>query len=178
MSSLWGFTDIVLEGEPAENIYGLLQRAKEECAREETGYCSEIIAAAGAEYRFGYGIKHEYKYLDEGNEFSPRVLVGTHPVTDHFALYQCPVDEEYRTFTFEGNIKYEYDGSILKITQSTYADDGSILHFLYAVLGEDCPCLYYWISSEADYIGKTNDVDHKYFNPEADMDEMCSEDPS
>ena len=107
MSCLWGFADVVLEGESA---------------REETGYCSEIIVAGEVQYRFGYAMKHEYKYLDEDNEFSPRVLVGKYPI-------------------FEGNIKYEYDGTILKICESTYAGEGTILPFLIALLGEDTPDL-------------------------------------
>jgi hypothetical protein len=172
MSSLWGYTEIVLEGQSAKNINALLQRAKEECASEETGYCSEIIVAGEAEYRFGYAMKHEYKNLDENNEFSPLVLVGKYPIMDHFALYKCPVDEEERTFTFEGKIEYEYNGTILKICESTYAGKGTVFPFLIALLGEENPELYYWISSEADYIGETNDLNHKYFNPEADVDEI------
>ena len=41
-----------------------------------------------------------------------------------------------------------------------------MLTFLYALLGEDCPGLYFRISSEADYIGDTNDEEGKYFNLE------------
>ena len=35
MSSSWGLTEIVLEGEVANDVYALLSRAKEECASEE-----------------------------------------------------------------------------------------------------------------------------------------------
>lgn len=35
MSSLWGLTEIVLEGEAANDVYALLSRAKEECASED-----------------------------------------------------------------------------------------------------------------------------------------------
>ena len=170
MSSLWGFTDIVLEGESAENIHALLQRAKEQCASKENGYCSEMITVADAGYRFAHGLRHEYRLLQEDNEFSPLELVATHPVLDYFALYLCPIDEDGRTLTYEGNIRYEYDGTVLKITESTYAGVGTMLPFLVAKLGEGCAELYYWISSEADYIGKTNDVNHKYFNPEAELE--------
>ena len=38
-----------------------------------------------------------------------------------------------------------------------------MLPFLYALLGEDCPGLYFRISSEADYIGETNDTEGKNF---------------
>ena len=40
-----------------------------------------------------------------------------------------------------------------------------MLPFLFAVLGENNPELYYWVNSEADYVGQTNDLTHKYFNP-------------
>ena len=166
MSSLWGYTDIVLEGESGKHIYALLERAKEESGKEENEYCSEVISVGDAEYCFGYGIKEEYRNASEDNEFSPLVLVGKHPVFNHFTLYKCPIDEDERTFTFEGNIKFEYDGVILKICESTYASQGLMLTFLYAVLGENCPELYYWANSEADWLGVTNDQNHKYFNPE------------
>lgn len=35
MSSSWSLTEIVLEGEAANDVYALLSRAKEECASEE-----------------------------------------------------------------------------------------------------------------------------------------------
>lgn len=45
MSSMWGLTKIVVEGERAKDVYDLLCRAKEECGREECGYRSEIVCA-------------------------------------------------------------------------------------------------------------------------------------
>ena len=41
MSSSCGLTEIVLEGEAANDVYALLIRAKEECASEERDHCSE-----------------------------------------------------------------------------------------------------------------------------------------
>ena len=176
MSSLWGYTTIVLEGESAKSISDLLQRAKEECAIAENKYCSNIFAVGETEYCFVHGLKYEYKASEDKNEFALPEIIGSHPVMDYFALYLCPFEDDDRTFFDYGNIKYEYDGSILKICESTYAGDGNMLPFLVEILGEECNELYYWISSEADYIGETNDTDHKYFNPEAEWDLMCSED--
>ena len=166
MSSLWGWASIVLEGETAKRVFAILERAKEECAKEENGYCSEKIAAGDNEYCFAHGLRYEYKNSSEDNEFSPLVLVGKHPIMDYFALYLCPIDEEERTFTEYGHIKYKFAGSILTIDESTYASSGLMLKFLFALFGEDCPELYYWVNNEADYIGKTNDINHKYFTPE------------
>lgn len=175
MSSMWGFTDIVLEGESANKVYEILQRAKEESADAANGYCSDIITAGGEQYRFGHGLKFEYGNSSDDNEFAPLEIIATHPVMDYFALYFCPIDDDERTFTNIGNIRYEFDGTVLKISESTYAGAGAMLSFLTAMLGDDCPELYYWISNEADYIGETNDVDHKYFNPEAEWDAMMQD---
>lgn len=174
MSSVWGYTKIVLEGESAKNVYALLQCAKDECAKEENGYISEMISVADVEYRFVHGLKFEYRKSPEDNEFSPPVIIGKHPVMDYFALYPCPIDDDDRTWIQYGNIKYEYDGAILRICESTYASKGTMLPFLIALLGEECSELYYWINCEADYIGETNDINHKHFNPEAEWDLICS----
>lgn len=40
------------------------------------------------------------------------------------------------------------------------------LENIYEDTGDDCPGLYFRISSEADYIGDTNDEEGKYFNLE------------
>ena len=170
MSSLWGYTSIVLEGESAKNVYSLIQKAKEEALREENNYCSEIIAAGEVEYCFGHGLIYEYEEND--NEFAPRAVIGKSPAFNHFALYRYPINDDDRTLDFEGKLKYKYDGTVLEIDESTYAGTGEMLPFLYAFLGENCPELFYWISNEADYIGETNDVNHKYFDPEADYNEM------
>lgn len=67
MSSMWGFTKIVVEGEKAKDVYELLCRAKQECGREECGYCSEIIRAGKGQYRFAFGIDQVVKYEIEDN---------------------------------------------------------------------------------------------------------------
>ena len=175
MSSLSGYTEIVLEGESAKTVNALLQSAIAEASKEENDYCSEIIAVGGKEYRFAYGLKYIYKDSPDDNEFAPREVIGVEPILDHFALYICPFDDNDRTFTFEGKTSFDYDGELLRITESTYADVGAMLPFLNAILGEGCDELFYWISNEADYIGETNDVNHKYFDPEADMDALISE---
>ena len=170
MSSLWGYTTIILEGESAKSVYALISKAKEEASMEENDYASEIIAAGTSEYRFAYGLK--LQYAENDNEFAPMEVIGKNPALNHFSLYQCPIDDDDRTMFFEGNLNCKYDGTILELSESTYAGVGMMLPFLYALLGENCPELFYWINNEADYIGETNDVNHKYFNPEADLNEM------
>ena len=172
MSSLCGYTEIVLEGEAAKTVNALLQSAIDEASKEENDYCSEIIAVGGKEYRFAYGLKYIYNDSPVDNEFAPREVIGVEPILDHFALYICPFDDDDRTFTFEGKTRFDFDGEVLRISESTYADAGVMLPFLNALLGEGCDELFYWINNEADYIGETNDVNHKYFDPEADMDAL------
>ena len=52
MSSLWGYTDIVVEGENAKVIYDLLCKAKAECALEQMDYHSDVIKTEKGEYCF------------------------------------------------------------------------------------------------------------------------------
>ena len=52
---------------------------------------------------------------------------------------------------------------MLKVSEDTYGDEGMLLPFLLEYLGEDNQGLFYHISSEADYIGETNDTEGKYF---------------
>ena len=107
MSSMWGFTKIVVEGEKAMDIYELLCRAKQECGCEECRYITQF-----------------------------------------------------------GNIEFEFADSVLKVSEDTYGDAGTVLPFLLEYLGEDYQGLFYHISSEADYIGETNDTEGKYFTLE------------
>jgi hypothetical protein len=63
-------------------------------------------------------------------------------------------------------IEFDYVDSVLKVSEDTYGDEGTMLPFLVKYLGEDYEGLFYHISSEADYIGETNDSEGKYFNLE------------
>ena len=75
-------------------------------------------------------------------------------------LRQC------RYITQFGNIEFEFADSVLKVSEDTYGDEGMLLPFLLEYLGEDYQGLFYHISSEADYIGETNDTEGKYFTLE------------
>ena len=81
-------------------------------------------------------------------------------------LFAYPFDSSSRHILDVGRIEYQYDGTVLRINEDTFADEGTMLTFLYALLGEDCPGLYFRISSEADYIGETNDTEGKFFRQE------------
>jgi hypothetical protein len=81
-------------------------------------------------------------------------------------LLQDPSDEESRYVTQFGKIEFDYVDSVLKVSEDTYGDEGTMLPFLVKYLGEDYEGLFYHISSEADYIGETNDSEGKYFNLE------------
>lgn len=164
MSSFWGWTDIVLEGEAANSIYALLCSAKEECASEERYYCSKVIHTAKDDFCFAFGLEDTYE--DNEDDYWIPAVRGTVPREDVFKLISYPFDRSSRYFTNFGTLEYEYDGAVLRINEDTYADEGTILPFLYALLGEDCPGLYFRISSEADYIGRTNDSEGKYFRLE------------
>ena len=165
MSSLWGYTKIVVEGEKAMDVYALLYRAKEECGREESGYSSEIISVGNGKFRFAFGLKEIVKYDTDDEFFGPRT-VTTIVCPDVFMLLPDPCDEECRYLTQFGNIKFEYADSVLKVREDTYGDEGMMLPFLVNYLGEEYEGLFYHVSDEADYIGETNDKDGKYFNME------------
>ena len=163
MSSLWGYTQIVIEGEKASEVNVLLCRAKEECGREISGFRSEIISTRNGQYYFAFGLKEVVKYESDDDIFGPRT-VTTIPCPDVFLLLPDSSDESCRHMIQAGNIEFEYTDSILKVKEDTYGDEGSMLPFLIEYLGEDYNGLFYHISNEADYIGETNDAEEKYFS--------------
>ena len=167
MSSMWGLTKIVVEGEKAKDIYDLLCRAKQECSREECGYRSEVICVGNRQYCFAFGMDQVVKYEIE-DDLYPRgpMTITTTVLPDVFMLLTDPNDEECRYITQFGNIEFEFADSVLKVSEDTYGDEGMLLPFLVEYLGEDYQDLFYHISSEADYIGETNDKEGKYFNLE------------
>lgn len=164
MSSLWGLTEMVLEGEAANEVYSLLCRAKEECASEERDHCSQVIHTVKGDFCFTFGLQDIYE--DNGDDYWGPAVKETVLREDVFMLFAYPTDRSSRYLLDVGRIEYEYDGTILRIKENTYADEGMMLPLLYALLGEDCSGLYFRISSEADYIGQTNDSEGKYFRLE------------
>ena len=164
MSSSWGLTEIVLEGEAANDVYALLCRAKEECASEERDHCSKVIHTVKGDFCFAFGLENIYE--DTGDDYWGPAVKETVLREDVFMLFEYPFDSSSRHILDVGRIEYQYDGTVLRINEDTYADEGTMLTFLSALLGEDCPGLYFRISSEADYIGETNDTEGKYFTLE------------
>ena len=164
MSSSWGLTEMVLEGRVANDVYALLCRAKEECASEDRDHCSQVIHTVKGDFCFTFGLQDIYE--DNGDDYWGPAVKETVLREDIFMLFAYPFDRSSRCFTDFGNIEYEYDGAVLRINEDTYADEGMMLQLIYALLGEDCPGLYFRISSEADYIGETNDTEGKYFRLE------------
>ena len=67
MSSSCGLTEIVLEGEAANDVYALLSRAKEECASEERDHCSEVIHTVKGDFCFAFGLENIYE--DTGDDY-------------------------------------------------------------------------------------------------------------
>jgi hypothetical protein len=164
MSRSWGLTEIVLEGEAANDVYALLSRAKEECASEERDHRSEVIHTVKGDFCFAFGLENIYE--DTGDDYCGPAVNETVLREDVFMLFAYPFDSSSLHILDVGRIEYQYDGTVLRINEDTYADEGAMLPLLYALFGEDCPELYFRISSEADYIGETNDKDGKYFNLE------------
>ncbi len=164
MSSSWGLTEMVLEGGAANDVYALLSRSKEECASEDRDHCSEVIHTVKGDFCFAFGLQDIFK--DEGDAYWGPTLKATVVKDDVFMLFPYPFDRSSRHVLDVGRIEYEYDGAVLRINEDTYADEGAMLQLLYALLGEDCPGIYFRISSEADYIGETNDSEAKYFKLE------------
>ena len=66
MSSLWGLTEMVLEGGAANDVYALLSRAKEECASEERDHCSEVIHTVKGDFCFALGLENIYEDTGDG----------------------------------------------------------------------------------------------------------------
>ena len=161
MSSSWGLTEMVLEGEAANDVYALLNHAKEECASEERDHCSEVIHTVKGDFCFAFGLENIYE--DNGDDYWGPAVKETVLREDVFMLFAYPFDSSSRHILDVGRIEHQYDGTVLRINEDTYADEGTMLTFLYALLREDCPGLYFRISSEADYIGETNDTEGKYF---------------
>ena len=161
MSSMWGLTKIVVEGERAKDVYDLLCRAKEECGREECGYRSEIVCAGNGQYRFAFGMDRILKYESEDDIFGPSTVTEV-VRPDVFMLLPDPDDEGSRYVTQFGMIEFEYTDSVLKVSEDTYGDEGTMLPFLIEYLGEDYEGLFYHVSNEADYIGETNDKEGKW----------------
>lgn len=164
MSSSWGWTEMVLEGGAANDVYALLSRAKEECASEDRDHCSQVIHTVKGDFCFALGLENIFE--DTGDSYWGPSVKETVLREDVFMLFPYPFDRSSRYVLDIGRIEYEYDGTVLRINEDTYADEGAMLPFLYALLGEDCPGLYFRISSEADYIGETNDAEGKYFRLE------------
>ena len=164
MSSSWGWTEMVLEGGAANDVYALLSRAKEECASEDRDHCSQVIHTVKGDFCFALGLENIFE--DTGDSYWGPSVKETVLREDVFMLFPYPFDRSSRYVLDIGRIEYEYDGTVLRINEDTYADEGTMLPFLYALLGEDCPGLYFRISSEADYIGETNDAEGKYFRLE------------
>lgn len=164
MSSSWGLTEMVLEGGAANDVYALLSRAKEECASEERDHCSEVIHTVKGDFCFALGLENIFE--DTGDSYWGPAVKETVLREDVFMLFPYPFDRSSRYVLDIGRIEYEYNDSVLRIEEDTYADEGTMLPLLYALLGEDCPGLYFRISSEADYIGETNDAEGKYFRLE------------
>lgn len=164
MSSSWGWTEMVLEGGAANDVYALLSRAKEECASEERDHCSQVIHTVKGDFCFALGLENIFE--DTGDSYWGPAVKETVLREDVFMLFPYPFDRSSRYVLDIGRIEYEYNDSVLRINEDTYADEGAMLPLLYALLGEDCPGLYFRISSEADYIGETNDAEGKYFRLE------------
>lgn len=155
---------MVLEGGAANDVYALLSRAKEECASEDRDHCSQVIHTVKGDFCFALGLENIFE--DTGDSYWGPSVKETVLREDVFMLFPYPFDRSSRYVLDIGRIEYEYDGTVLRINEDTYADEGAMLPFLYALLGEDCPGLYFRISSEADYIGETNDAEGKYFRLE------------
>lgn len=164
MSSSWGLTEMVLEGGAANDVYALLSRAKEECASEDRDHCSQVIHTVKGDFCFALGLENIFE--DTGDSYWGPAVKETVLREDVFMLFAYPFDRSSRYVLDIGRIEYEYNDSVLRINEDTYADEGAMLPLLYALLGEDCPGLYFRISSEADYIGETNDAEGKYFRLE------------
>lgn len=164
MSSSWGLTEMVLEGGAANDVYALLSRAKEECASEDRDHCSQVIHTVKGDFCFALGLENIFE--DTGDSYWGPSVKETVLREDVFMLFAYPFDRSSRYVLDIGRIEYEYNDSVLRINEDTYADEGAMLPLLYALLGEDCPGLYFRISSEADYIGETNDAEGKYFRLE------------
>ena len=155
---------MVLEGGAANDVYALLSRAKEECASEERDHCSEVIHTVKGDFCFALGLENIFE--DTGDSYWGPAVKETVLREDVFMLFPYPFDRSSRYVLDIGRIEYEYNDSVLRIEEDTYADEGTMLPLLYALLGEDCHGLYFRISSEADYIGETNDAEGKYFRLE------------
>ena len=69
---------------------------------------------------------------------------------------------ECRYLTQFGNIEFEFADSVLKVSEDTYGDEGTLFPFLTEYLGKEYEGLFYHISSEADYIGETNDKEGNF----------------
>ena len=164
MSSSWGLTEMVLEGGAANDVYALLSRAKEECASEDRDHCSQVIHTVKGDFCFALGLEKIFE--DTGDSYWGPAVKETVVREDVFMLFPYPFDRSSRYVLDIGRIEYEYNDSVLRIKEDTYADEGTMLPLLYALLGEACPGLYFRISSEADYIGETNDTEGKYFTLE------------
>ena len=85
MSSSWGLTEIVLEGEAANDVYALLCRAKEECASEERDHCSKVIHTVKGDFCFAFGLENIYE--DTGDDYWGPAVKETVLREDVFMLY-------------------------------------------------------------------------------------------
>lgn len=101
------------------------------------------------------------KYESEDDIFGPSTVTEV-VRPDVFMLLPDPDDEGARYVTQFGMIEFEYTDSVLKVSEDTYGDEGTMLPFLIECLGEDYEGLFYHVSNEADYIGETNDKEGKW----------------
>jgi len=118
MSSFWGWTDIVLEGEAANSIYALLCRAKEECASEERDYCSKVIHTAKGDFCFAFGLEDTYE--DNEDDYWIPAVRGMVPREDVFKLISYPFDRSSRYFTNFGTLEYEIPAQVEGINPGAF----------------------------------------------------------
>jgi len=112
MSSSWGLTEIVLEGEAANDVYALLCRAKEECASEERDHCSNVIHTVKGDFCFAFGLENIYE--DTGDDYWGPAVKETVLREDVFMLFAYSFDSSSRHILDVGRIEYQYDGNVSK----------------------------------------------------------------
>ena len=88
MSSSWGLTEMVLEGQAANDVYALLSRAKEECASEERDHCSKVIHTVKGDFCFALGLENIFE--DTGDSYWGPAVKETVLREDVFMLFPYP----------------------------------------------------------------------------------------
>ena len=94
MSSSWGWTEMVLEGGAANDVYALLSRAKEECASEERDHCSQVIHTVKGDFCFALGLDKIFE--DTGDSYWGPAVKETVLREDVFMLFPYPFDRSYK----------------------------------------------------------------------------------